>query len=335
MKFLRSLKRIFSDRPDRGLVKVFRAAYGRDPTADEATALGQLSSFTSGDQAAAFRAVIGRFDRQVLNTPFAVKLARSDIAFVSVEGVSLAVDTTDASVGAELLNRGSYEPHLVQFFKDRVRPGMTVIDVGANIGYHSMLAARLVGGSGKVFCFEPNSENCRLILLGARRNRFDNLRVYPVAASDRMGYSLFTTHVGSNGGLLPTTEEALLCPSCAVVPTFRLDDLIQERVDVIKIDTEGAEGLVIGGARRLLEAYRPTVISEFSMEMLPRVSGMSGNDYLLFFRKLGYNLYVIDRRKSDLQPIPDVPDFLRNYGTVTRIEDLAFIPREMPGDVRQ
>jgi FkbM family methyltransferase len=242
------------------------------------------------------------------------------------EGFSLAVDTADGSVSAQLISGTEYEPHLVAFFKERIKPAMVVLDIGANVGFHSMLAARLVGSAGKVLCFEPNSENCRLILLSIDENQFSQIVLYPVAASNQQGYALFTTHIGSNGGLLPSTTEALLNPSCLIVPTFRLDDLIKERVDFMKIDTEGAEGLVVGGAKSLLEQHRPIIVSEFSMEMLPRVSGMSGAEYLTYFQSLGYDLHVIDRHGGGLQPIPHVDLFLDNYGPATRIEDLAFIP---------
>lgn len=309
------------------LVKVFRTVYGRSPEADEESSLMSLR-VQPETEAKCFRLVIGHFDHQFRHTPFTVRLGRADVSFLPVaEGFSLALDTADGSVSAHLLSGIEYEPHLVSFFKERIKPAMVVIDVGANVGFHSMLAARLVGSSGKVLCFEPNSENCRLILLSLEENQFSQVALYPVAASNHQGHALFTRHVGSNGGLLPSTKEALLNPNCVVVPTLRLDDLIKEKVDFIKIDTEGAEGLVIGGAKSLIERHRPVVVSEFSMEMLPRVSGISGAEYLTYFQTLGYDLHVIDRHGGGLHPIPDVGLFLDNYGETTRIEDLAFIPK--------
>jgi FkbM family methyltransferase len=311
-----------------GLADVFGVVYGRKPHADEAETLNRLNVDLQ-NQTVAFRAVIGNFDHQFRPTPFAVRLTRTDISFVQVaEGFSLAVDTADASVSAHLLAGMPYEPHLVSFFKERIKPGMVVIDVGANMGFHTMLAARLVGESGKVISFEPNSENCRLLLLSLSENQFRQVELYPVAASNRQGHALFTTHVGSNGGLLPSTEEVLHRPSCVVVPTFRLDDLVKERVDFMKLDTEGAEGLVIGGAKTLIEKYRPTIVCEFSMEMLPRVSGITGAEYLTYFQALGYDLHILDKQQGDLLPIADIISFLDDYGPETRIEDLAFIPQQ-------
>jgi FkbM family methyltransferase len=192
-----------------------------------------------------------------------------------------------------------------------------------------MLAARLVGDSGKVLCFEPNSENCRLILLSVNRNQFGNVRLFPVAASNRLGHSLFSTHIGSNGGLIPSSDDQLLSPSCVVVPTFPLDDLLtHERIDVIKMDTEGAEGLVVGGAKALIEKFRPMIVSEFSLEMLPRVSGVSGSEYLSYFQSLGYELQVLDYEPGVRHKISDISAFLQNFVPLGRIADLAFIPRQ-------
>jgi len=188
------------------------------------------------------------------------------------------------------------------------------------------LAARQVGESGKVICFEPNSENCRLILLSAYKNGFKNVILYPMAASDRTGAVLLSTHLGSNGGLIPANERSLLSPNCRVVSAVRIDELILDPVDLIKIDVEGAEGLVIRGAQNLIERHRPIVTSEFSMEMLSRVSGMPGQEYLAFFQARGYDIFLIDRRSGDLVGIEDVDAFIAHYGPPVRIEDLVFVP---------
>lgn len=119
----------------------------------------------------------------------------------------------------------------------------------------------------------------------------------------------------------------MLNPNCTVVPITRLDNIITEKVDVIKIDVEGAEGLVVRGGAGLIESHRPIITSEFSLEMLSRVSSMAGKDYLRYFRDQYYTIYVCDRKTYDLIAIKDIDDFVNNYGEHTRIEDLVFIPK--------
>jgi FkbM family methyltransferase len=210
---------------------------------------------------------------------------------------------------------------------------MTVVDIGADIGYYTLLAAGLVGEAGRVIAFEPNTENCRLILLSLRKNGLRNVTLFPLGLSGQAGLAFFSTHLGSNGGILPSEEATLLNPNCVVIPTMRLDDLLAETpIHLLKLDTEGAEGLIVGGARAVIERDRPIISSEFSTEMLGRVSGLSGRAYLDYFRSLGYKIFLIDRETSALLPIDDVASFLEEY-VLGRIEDLAFLPTTGPNAI--
>jgi FkbM family methyltransferase len=205
---------------------------------------------------------------------------------------------------------------------------MSVVDVGANIGYYTMLAASLVGKDGSVTAFEPNSENARLILLSVEQNGFSQVNVIPLALSNKTGSAFFSPHMGSNGGLLPGTEESLMNPQCIVVPTMRMDDILANRVDFIKVDTEGAEGLILAGATRIIDRDRPIISSEFSPEMLARVSGVDAFEFLMSFKRRDYRIMTLDRSAGQDAEVEldDVPAFIRNYGSPTRIEEIVFVP---------
>ena len=111
-----------------------------------------------------------------------------------------------------------------------------------------------------------------------------------------------------NGGLVD--GEDLLSRPGTVVPTFRLDDLVDTPVGLLKIDVEGAEARVVGGARKLIERHRPVVTTELSEAMLDAVSGMTPTEYLDYFHSLGYSLAVIDRAGgSPRRYRPYVPSF--------------------------
>ena len=90
-------------------------------------------------------------------------------------GSGLRSDLADASVGKPILHNRTYEPHVTAFMRRQLKPGMNVIDVGANIGYFTVLASKLVGDTGSVLAFEPNSENARLILLDVELNNLKNV----------------------------------------------------------------------------------------------------------------------------------------------------------------
>jgi hypothetical protein len=133
--------------------------------------------------------------------------------------------------------------------------------------------------------------------------------------------------VGTNGGFLPTSRTTLLLrPNCTVVPTARLDDIVSGPLHFIKADIEGAEYLALKGAVRLIERWRPIITSEFSLEMISRVSGISGRDFLGWFSSLGYRAFLLDRTARAPQQIEDVDSFLAEWGHPGRFEDLAFLP---------
>lgn len=305
--------------------ELYRLIYNTEPSSADLEYLARLPKPDKSNVVSLFRSIVNGFDHQRVRTPFTVRFSENDIYYVSVSDTQIAIDQSDLAVGASL-KAGNYEPHLIEFYRERLMPGMTFLDIGANIGIYSVIGASLVGPSGRVLSFEPNTENCRLILLSMHQNGFHNYTVYPTALGDKTGYVLFTTHIGSNGGLIANTQQSLLNPSCVVVPMMRLDEVLHEKVDFIKIDVEGAEGLVMQGAINLIEKYRPVITTEFSLEMLSRVSRMRGLDYLHFFTNLGYRIYIIDRNQNKTIPISDIETFVREYGDVTRIEDLAITP---------
>jgi hypothetical protein len=101
---------------------------------------------------------------------------------------------------------------------------------------------------------------------------------------------------------------------------FRLDGVVKERIDCLKLDVEGAEGLVLKGAAPLIDQYRPIVTSEFIMEMLPRVSGVSGLEYLNFFVDCDYQVNLIDRTTSALVPVSNVERFVGEFSDLARLD---------------
>jgi Methyltransferase FkbM domain len=97
-------------------------------------------------------------------------------------------------------------------------------------------------------------------------------RTGAIALSNEMGNAFFSNHLGSNAGFLSSSTEILQNSQCVVVPTFRLNQVTQKQVDLVKLDVEDAEGLVVEAGWSTISKDRPIVMSEFSPEMLGRVS---------------------------------------------------------------
>jgi FkbM family methyltransferase len=310
----------------RNSITAFALAYGRQPTAQEMPIIEAAATSATG-MCDLLRRVVAVFDRQTIGTPISVRFGQSDLATVVLDGFTLVVDGSDWAVSRTIVDNMIYEPHLTAFIREHVKPGMTAIDIGANIGYFSMLLASLVGRLGHVLSFEPNSENCRLILLSAGRNGFENVRLFPLALSNERGNVFYTPAIGSNGVLLPSRMETLLNPNCVVVPCDRLDNLVSGRVDFIKADVEGAEYLALSGGESILRRDRPIVTAELSMEMLSRQSKIDGGDFLRWMKGIGYRLFLLGRNDAQRREVVDIDGLVADWGSPVRIEDLAFIPR--------
>jgi FkbM family methyltransferase len=319
----RLVQRLGGTVPERGLTfdQLVHLIY---PTLPEELG-GAIDAAGSGDltEVSTVRKMLGSIEHQVAPTAFMVQLTQADAERCTVGAVELFCDAADAAVTPGLRS-GNYEPHLTRVFERYCAPGMTVVDVGANLGYYSLLASRLVGTSGRVIALEPNSENCRLLLSSVRLNGSTNVELLPVAADVATGWAYYSTHVGSNGGLIDAGD--LLAHPGVVVPTFRLDELVSGRVGFLKMDVEGAEGRVMRGATGIIERDRPIITTELKDEMLARVSEMSIREYLGYFERLGYRPTLLDAHGGTETPYPSVDAMLGDWGEPDQLRDVLLIP---------
>ncbi len=191
-------------------------------------------------------------------------------------GPRIYVDTRSVDIGSHVLTHGIWEEEYTTLFQRLIRPGATVLDIGANIGVYTLRAAAAAGPLGKVHAFEANPRLAELTRRSIHINGFESFcQVHCLAVADRRGEArLVFSHAWSGGGslfrheqdLAARGEEAVLCP---MLP---LDDLFPAasfRADVIKIDIEGAEGQALRGMRQLLErSPELRLMMEFSPDML-------------------------------------------------------------------
>jgi hypothetical protein len=151
-----------------------------------------------------------------------------------------------------------------------------------------------------------------------------NVDLLPVAADSAPGWAYYSTHVGSNGGLIDDGD--LLARFGVVVPTFRLDDLVEGPVGLLKMDVEGAEGRVVAGATRIIEQDRPIITTELKEEMLQRVSSRSVADYLGYFGDLGYQPSLLDTQTGAEKPYTSVTELLDDWGDTDELRDVLLLP---------
>ncbi len=237
----------------------------------------------------------------------------------------LYVRLDDWVIGARIAVRRAYEPHVARVFRELLRPGMRVLDLGANIGYYTMLAAARVGPAGSVIAFEPGPANGALLAASVAANGFGNVALFSCAVADSAGVVGLRLD-DSNGQI-----DAAGAPGATLVQAVSLDQLLgpAHPVDLIKLDIEGAEGLALAGMRGLLRAARPIIVTEFSPPALRQVSQIEPADYLARLRELGYDLYVIDQRLGvSRRPEGDAEVMAHLAHTASEHLDLLALPRE-------
>jgi FkbM family methyltransferase len=207
---------------------------------------------------------------------------------------TLWFDSDDTRLTPWVRSQGVWEADVMKLLRFTLRPGGVFVDVGANVGFHTVLASQIVGPTGLVAAVEPAPWT--LDLLRANVWRSGGLAaVLPVAASDAAGTVQLAVEQGHRSGARFTETAG------AEVESARLDDLLPEVVaDVVKIDVEGAEPLVLRGARALIDrSPNLLVIVEFRDE--PHLSGESPAEALDFYESLGFELCLL-RRNGTLDP---------------------------------
>jgi FkbM family methyltransferase len=152
---------------------------------------------------------------------------------------------------------GSYEFEKQMLFVDSVWPGEVVFDIGAHVGFYTLLASELIGPDGRVYAFEPASRNLFYISRHMKLNHCDNVRIFAMAVGKERGVSNFEEGRDSSQGHLSSCGGGLL------VSVVSLDELLAAEAipipDCMKIDVEGAELEVLEGARLMLQSNHPTI----------------------------------------------------------------------------
>jgi FkbM family methyltransferase len=202
------------------------------------------------------------------------------------------VDPRD-SVQRVLFLKGAWEPHTTEVFRSVLRPGDVCVDVGAHIGYHSLLASRLVGPTGRVLAFEPGARHRAMLEENLRRNGGDNVTVFPLGLSDAAGEVVLHRGPGWNSsmGSLRPVEGSLGEERIALA---RGDEVIEpalwDRVRLVKIDIEGAEAAALSGLEGLLRRRRPPYIVVEVTDTFLRELGSSEEALLSFMEARGFSV---------------------------------------------
>ena len=202
---------------------------------------------------------------------------------------------------------GSFEPNEFAFLDRLLRPGMTFVDIGANEGLFSLFAARKIGPSGRVISVEPSSRERRQLERNVERNRLANVTIVPHALGSEAGSARLQIAAKLHGGhntFGEFTYDDVSAVGTEEVPVEALDAMAGRlglgRVDVIKIDVEGAELKVLRGGAVLLRAQHPVLLMEANEGALAG-QGASTTAMVELLGELGYEIHVFSERTGRVE----------------------------------
>jgi FkbM family methyltransferase len=225
-------------------------------------------------------------------------------ASVETEWGPLFIDAADDVIRPAIEKHKIWEPGETALLLGWLGKGMTFVDVGAHVGYYTLLASRRVAPTGLVLAFEPSPRNYELLLANVWRNGLTNVVCFPWAVCDRMTFlDLFIDerNTGDNRtfpspGREPTRVRAVALDALAS---------IHPPIDVVKIDVQGAEEAVVAGMTKLLKRSRGARIT---LEYWPfglRALGRDERGALDYYRSLGYRVRVQNPEKPGVEELTD------------------------------
>jgi FkbM family methyltransferase len=223
-----------------------------------------------------------------------------------------------------IIDSGVFEPTSTALVKKIVKKGDVVLDIGANIGYYSVLLSKIVGEKGKILCFEPTSCYQKTLNLNLSANKISNVEVYRFGLSDEkkkltiyIGECSATMHPAGNNSTGVTEEIELL-----TLDEFIMDSNLK-RIDFIKIDVDGHEPLFFNGAWRTLDQYDPIILLEIS-HLHYKKAGFTAWDFYESITKRGYLIY-----DDNLSLIHSEDEFLIKCGNFAYSSNIVISKRKI------
>ena len=223
------------------------------------------------------------------------------------------------SISIELF-LGKFERDVCAFIGKFLMPGMVFFDVGANVGLYTLMASKLVGPSGQVHAFEPAPIEFKYMVGNIKLNKLKNVYANKIGisnhSSNAIPYYICPNGMGAFNSLRRPSHPYVknLNPDVITVKSMTLDDYVKyhqiRKVDLIKIDIEGAELLALEGAKRLISKDdAPIIICEVS-DLTTAAYGISARMILDWLKKHGFETYEINPEFGSIVPVQEKEKYI-------------------------
>jgi FkbM family methyltransferase len=266
-----------------------------------------------------------------------LKYQRRPYATLRVNGYSMTLDMRDPVISSTLLKTRSWEPYETRLMSQVLEPGDTFIDIGAHIGYYSLLAAQRVGPRGRVLAFEPAPDNYALLKRNVAQNRLTRIiHTENCALASQPGELTLHLSAHNNGDhrvyATDRADDKIFNNSRrrrqVRVPAISLDAFLPEKfpgiIDVIKMDVQGAEMSALQGMQRILE-QNPDIV--LFMEYWPHGLRQCGGDPARLLEMVtdqaGLSLLFIDPEAEQVTPIAASELVANDYDPTVQVDLIA------------
>lgn len=198
-----------------------------------------------------------------------------------------------ASPQAVLYFSERFEPYVTNLYCSLLKEGVTVADVGAGIGYYTLLASKIVGNTGAVLSFEPEPHRFREMVDNIQVNKCNNVEPFELAISDKEGTSKFEeVDAFGSGCVVKARKDA---KKIITLKTTTLDSL-KNNFDIVKIDVEGGELEVLRGMKNILAKGKVKIICEVHPEQLSSL-GYDTKEIIDLLNYYNYDIYRVNKKR--------------------------------------
>jgi FkbM family methyltransferase len=224
---------------------------------------------------------------------------------INIYGLSMYCRSLDRLLAFLLWKYSALENFQTELISNTVKKKMIVLDIGANLGYYTLILAKLVGRQGKVYAFEPDPENFRLLSKNIKENKFNNIVAVQKAVADKSGkmnFYLSDAHKG-NHALYPEPGRHKI-----EVEVVDIDSFCGQKIkpDFIKMDIEGAEMLALKGMKQTVQKNNKLIIVTEFFPLLMKKCGQSPKQFLDLLVNWKFKIQNINEELQKIDTIDNI-----------------------------
>jgi len=207
-------------------------------------------------------------------------------------GLWMQLNVTDL-IQETILLEGLWDPSLTNFIESNLKPGDVFIDVGAHVGYFTLLAARRVGAEGNVLAIEPNPNALSQLEQNVQQSDLENVLIEQAACGDSDGSIELFLNTESNTSMASLSPTNATGAGSVKVSCTRVDELLEKhglrQANLVKIDVEGAELGVLRGMKKTMNSLRPIIVLELEPALL-KSFGTTVDEIMQLFESCNYSV---------------------------------------------